>query len=199
MSTVQSLIAQGATVNLKDRDGLTALTHAAITSSGEALRVLADAGADLNAADNRGSTALIYSALDALTIDNNVEIPRLSLRRGVGCDHRLLTRYWFKARLTQFHLVGLSISVGGYRGGCISANCTLRFQHRINLVCDCCNDATDSRACHVALNAWINTARIAEGHWSSRFATRGRIPPGSLACSHWQSVTDLSFMVLRAN
>jgi hypothetical protein len=62
LSSVMSLIDEGADVNAKGIEGRTALISAVINNHADCVKVLLDAGADANARDNYGKTA--YDHLD---------------------------------------------------------------------------------------------------------------------------------------
>ena len=62
LDRVSALIARGAEVNYRNRDGETPLTFAAAWDQLAAARVLLDHGADPNAADRHGGTALMWAA-----------------------------------------------------------------------------------------------------------------------------------------
>ena len=72
---VKLLINAGAIIDLRDRNGYTALIHAAIGEEGETnemnmnryiqiAKLLIDAGADINIQDNRGLTALMHACIN---------------------------------------------------------------------------------------------------------------------------------------
>ncbi len=58
---VKTLLAAGADVHAKDKDGLTALMHAAISRHTAIVHALLDAGADVNAKSAAGTTALTFA------------------------------------------------------------------------------------------------------------------------------------------
>jgi len=60
---VEALLAKGADVNAKDKDGMTALVFAAKFGCTEILKTLLSKGADVNAKDKDGVTALLYAAM----------------------------------------------------------------------------------------------------------------------------------------
>ena len=58
---INALIAAGAKVNAKDKNGETALMNAAPYGHVECVAILIAAGADINATDNKGNTALMLA------------------------------------------------------------------------------------------------------------------------------------------
>ena len=58
---VEQLLKQGANVNVREKDGSTALMWAADSGFTETLKVLIAAGADVNATDKNGTTALMFA------------------------------------------------------------------------------------------------------------------------------------------
>ncbi len=56
---VRALIAGGADLEAKDRDGMTALIESAVLGNADCVRALIAAGADVNAKDRHGKTALM--------------------------------------------------------------------------------------------------------------------------------------------
>jgi ankyrin repeat protein len=56
---VRALIAAGANLEAKDRDGMTALIESAILGNADCVKALIAAGADVNAKDRHGKTALM--------------------------------------------------------------------------------------------------------------------------------------------
>ena len=67
-ASLQALAAAGASLNVTDPDGTTALTLAIINAHYDTAVLLLDRGADPNVADSRGMTAL-YAAVDMNTLD----------------------------------------------------------------------------------------------------------------------------------
>lgn len=68
IATVQTLLAQGANVNEKDKDGRTALMWAAFNGHTAIVEVLLAKGAEMNAKDNEyGWTALMVAARNGHT------------------------------------------------------------------------------------------------------------------------------------
>ena len=65
--TVRLLIAHGADVNAKTKDGTTALMESAVRGYVEIANVLIDSGADVNAQDNVGWTSLFWAAFSRRT------------------------------------------------------------------------------------------------------------------------------------
>ncbi|MDO8313610.1 MAG: ankyrin repeat domain-containing protein, partial [Sideroxyarcus sp.] len=63
-SQLRVLIRAGANINVKDKNGRTALMHG-VRFNTRAAKILIDAGADLNLVDNEGRTALSYASPDA--------------------------------------------------------------------------------------------------------------------------------------
>jgi ankyrin repeat protein len=61
-AAVSALIDKGVAVNLKDRNGRTALMEASFSGHLETVKTLLEKGADVNAADNSGWTALMEAA-----------------------------------------------------------------------------------------------------------------------------------------
>ncbi len=76
------LLSQGADVQVQDRDGNTALHHAALMDRLELLSFLLFARADPEAANNQGQTAL-----HLVTTAGNYEACRLLLDQGASLDH----------------------------------------------------------------------------------------------------------------
>src|SRR5437016_3695619 len=76
-AAVQALLAQGAAVNTKDQNGMTALIWAAP----EVVPLLLKSGADVHARDNAGRTALTYAALQV-----SASALRALLDRGAEVD-----------------------------------------------------------------------------------------------------------------
>jgi ankyrin repeat protein len=76
------LLSQGADVQVQDRDGNTALHHAALMDRLELLSFLLFAGADPEAANNQGQTAL-----HLVTTSGSYSACRLLLDQGVSLDH----------------------------------------------------------------------------------------------------------------
>lgn len=70
--TVRALLAQGAEVNAKGKNGFTPLILAAQNGHTDTVRVLLDAGADVNAKNEEGTTALITAAKNGHTDAMNV-------------------------------------------------------------------------------------------------------------------------------
>ena len=62
MELVELLIAKGAEVNLRSRDGTTALMYAARNGDTQAVNALLRSGASVNMADNEGETTLMKAA-----------------------------------------------------------------------------------------------------------------------------------------
>ena len=62
---IQALIRQGADVNKQDREGRTALIHAARNLNTPALRLLLQSKVEVNAVDNLGMSALGYAAVNS--------------------------------------------------------------------------------------------------------------------------------------
>ncbi len=58
---VKALLASGADVNAKDKDGVPAFMVAAMNGHTETVKALMAAGADVNAKDNNGDTALMVA------------------------------------------------------------------------------------------------------------------------------------------
>ena len=75
---LQTLLSQGADVNLKDSRGATPLMYAAASGSPEVMKLLIGAGADVNAKNSFGATALLWSAGDIrkvrLLLDKGAEV-----------------------------------------------------------------------------------------------------------------------------
>lgn len=76
---LRELLRQGAHPNATDRDGWTALEHAANNNYVRAARILLDAGAKVDQRDTYGRTALIHAASNGQT-----EAVRLLLERGAN-------------------------------------------------------------------------------------------------------------------
>lgn len=80
---VNALLKAGADINIRDKEGKTALLHAAWTDAdgstgGNALnpdviKILAEKGADVNAQDNDGMTAMMYAA-DSRWLDKKEDV-----------------------------------------------------------------------------------------------------------------------------
>ena len=68
---VKNLLAEGADVNARDKDGITALMVASRVGQIEMVRELQARGADVNAKDNHGGTALMYA-----TDEGGIEVVR---------------------------------------------------------------------------------------------------------------------------
>ena len=64
---VKALIANGADVNTKDKDGVTALMEAVFKGHLSIVKILVDAGADVNAKSRRDMTALIIASIRGFT------------------------------------------------------------------------------------------------------------------------------------
>ena len=62
---VPILLDAGVDVNLKDKDGVTALMIAGMRANTETVQALLDAGADVNAKANNGATALMMAGTPA--------------------------------------------------------------------------------------------------------------------------------------
>ena len=67
-------------MNARDKDGNTALIHAAMYDTPENLKVLLDAGADVNARRKDGSTALTHAAGFGTPENLKVLLDRLQLQ-----------------------------------------------------------------------------------------------------------------------
>src|SRR5271157_4651140 len=78
---VASLIAKGANVNAKDKDGYTPLIWASQYSKIEMVNLLLVKGADVNAKTNNGNTALIIASHEGRT-----EIIRFLLEKGADVN-----------------------------------------------------------------------------------------------------------------
>ena len=82
---LESLVRDGADVNVKDSKGETPLMYAAVAGSPEAMRFLVDHGADVNARNEIGATALIWSATDLakvrLLVDHGADV-NMATKRG---------------------------------------------------------------------------------------------------------------------
>ena len=81
---VELLIAKGAAVNFRDRDGFTALMYAARNGDTEAVNVLLRNGASVNIADKEGETALMKAAASSC----NEETVRALLSAGADLSVR---------------------------------------------------------------------------------------------------------------
>jgi len=78
---VKRLIARGANVNARNRQGATALMYAILSGSVEVARILIENGADVDARDCNGKTALMQ-AVDR----GNIDIVKLLLENGADTD-----------------------------------------------------------------------------------------------------------------
>ncbi len=58
-ATVKALLAEGASVDARDREGCTALMKAVFSGNNDTVRALLEAGADVNAKHKWGGTALV--------------------------------------------------------------------------------------------------------------------------------------------
>jgi ankyrin repeat protein len=80
----QSLLSKGADVNIKNKDGMTALMRAI----GDTVEILLDSGVDINAVDNSGRTALMHAIIDSLDYKADLLISKgadinIKTKRGV--------------------------------------------------------------------------------------------------------------------
>ena len=82
-AAVEQWLRSGADVGAGDRDGWTALMHAAFGGHGRIVKVLLNAGADVDAVSNHGETALIVAARQGL-----LEIVGLLLDHGADVTLR---------------------------------------------------------------------------------------------------------------
>ncbi len=73
LAGLQSLVREGADVNIRDRRGETPLLYAAVVGSPDAMNFLIASGADVNAQNEFGATALIWSATDLAKVKLLVE------------------------------------------------------------------------------------------------------------------------------
>jgi|GEM_PF-3847309 len=78
---IQELLQSSIDINVKDKDGWTALMFAASKNATDSAKILIKAGADLNAKDNCGWTAL----MDAVH-KNSVDIVKLLIDAGANLD-----------------------------------------------------------------------------------------------------------------
>jgi hypothetical protein len=76
---VRLIVAKGANVNARDKDGNTALISVAVFENADALQALIDAGADVNAKNKQGVTALMRAAKDG-------ELPNIKVLFAAGAD-----------------------------------------------------------------------------------------------------------------
>ena len=85
LAALQTLVAEGADVNVRDRLGETPLMYAAVVGSLEGMGFLVGKGADVNARNESGATALIWSATDIakvrLLLDHGADV-NAATRRG---------------------------------------------------------------------------------------------------------------------
>ncbi|MGD9639188.1 MAG: ankyrin repeat domain-containing protein [Alphaproteobacteria bacterium] len=81
LESVKLLIAKGAYVNVKDKDGLTPLMIAASNNNKEIVKALIDAGADISATDNKGRNALFIAQQD-----NSRNVIKILVKAGLKSD-----------------------------------------------------------------------------------------------------------------
>ena len=101
----ERLLALGANVNLRDKDGDTALHGAAETGNVEIMRMLLDKGADPNAKNKQGGTPLMWAA-----VFGNDEAARLLLSRGADAllkDNDGITALEWASRNNRQSMVSL--------------------------------------------------------------------------------------------
>ena len=80
---VERLLAAGANVNAKDRNGITALMAASLEGHREVVALLLARGAEINARTKDGETALIYAS-----INGDKEVVALLLAKGADVNAR---------------------------------------------------------------------------------------------------------------
>jgi len=119
IDTVKTLLKSGADVNVKNKDGRTALMEAAFSGHTEIVKLLIAKGADMNAKNKDGGTALIYAAwqghieiakllidksadvnakdntgwtalMKATTVNGHTEIVKLLIDKGADIDYAIV-------------------------------------------------------------------------------------------------------------
>ncbi|MDD5773688.1 MAG: ankyrin repeat domain-containing protein [bacterium] len=83
INTVKQLLDQGADINVKDRNGITALITAVWNSYTEIVKLLLEKGADVNAKDDYGRTVLMKAVEDG-----NIEIIKLLMDKGADINKK---------------------------------------------------------------------------------------------------------------
>lgn len=78
---VKLLVARGAQVNVRDRDGMTPLMRAIVLRDLRMVKLLLDAGAQINTTDHRGHTAFTHAILRS-----DADILKLLIARGAETD-----------------------------------------------------------------------------------------------------------------